>query len=362
MFFYINPILSLTLAITIFSFIGIPPLIGFFAKQMVLSAVLDNGYIFISLIAVLTSVIGAVYYLNIIKEVFFYLPNRIISRLITSSLFVEDGLSKPSKLVSNICKVGVWSMNRFKLVDLHIKINYFIINSSIAIVISMTTLIILLFILINREWLSIGTLLYGKSFKCLKLSNSGEALKLWVPQNGIKAICKWINNRFAVTILKMMETEIGNRGSKLIIVVCPSHIFVIIINEQRVDGSWWKKFSNTRPKINQCFSHLRCILVGFERNYQVLSLSKQRHTYRCNTICKFVYPCDSHKNNTFLAPIRTQKIHPWFITGFADGEGCFSINVIKNKKYKTGWMIIMNFSINLHERDKILLEEIKNFF
>ena len=36
-------ILSLTLAITIFSFIGIPPLIGFFAKQMVLSAVLDNG-------------------------------------------------------------------------------------------------------------------------------------------------------------------------------------------------------------------------------------------------------------------------------------------------------------------------------
>jgi NADH-ubiquinone oxidoreductase chain 2 len=78
-FFYTNPILSLTLAITIFSFIGVPPLIGFFAKQMVLSAALDNGYIFISLIAVLTSVIGAVYYLNIIKEVFFYLPSRIIS-------------------------------------------------------------------------------------------------------------------------------------------------------------------------------------------------------------------------------------------------------------------------------------------
>ena len=84
----------------------------------------------------------------------------------------------------------------------------------------------------------------GKSPQCLKLSNSGNALKLWVPQNGIKAICKWINNRFAVTILKMMETEIGNRGSKLIIVVCPSHIFVIIINEQRVDSSWWKKYKN----------------------------------------------------------------------------------------------------------------------
>ena len=70
-FFYINPLLSLSFAITIFSFVGIPPLIGFFAKQMVLSAALDNGYIFITLIAILTSVISAVYYLNIIKQIFF---------------------------------------------------------------------------------------------------------------------------------------------------------------------------------------------------------------------------------------------------------------------------------------------------
>ncbi len=50
-YFYINPVLSLSLAITIFSFAGIPPLIGFFAKQMVLSAALDKGFIFISFVA-----------------------------------------------------------------------------------------------------------------------------------------------------------------------------------------------------------------------------------------------------------------------------------------------------------------------
>jgi NADH-ubiquinone oxidoreductase chain 2 len=71
-YFYINPVLALSLAITIFSFVGIPPLIGFFAKQMVLSAALDSGYVFLTLVAILTSVISAVYYLNIIKEVFFY--------------------------------------------------------------------------------------------------------------------------------------------------------------------------------------------------------------------------------------------------------------------------------------------------
>jgi len=37
--------LALSFAITIFSFVGIPPLMGFFAKQMVLSAASDNGYI-----------------------------------------------------------------------------------------------------------------------------------------------------------------------------------------------------------------------------------------------------------------------------------------------------------------------------
>src|SRR6266487_1465308 len=55
----------------IFSFVGIPPLIGFFAKQMVLSSALDKGYIFLVLIAILTSVIAAVYYLAIIRKMYF---------------------------------------------------------------------------------------------------------------------------------------------------------------------------------------------------------------------------------------------------------------------------------------------------
>ena len=66
-----NYMLSLSFAITLFSFAGIPPLIGFFGKQLVLSAALDKGYYFMALIAIITSVIGAAYYLGIIKLVFF---------------------------------------------------------------------------------------------------------------------------------------------------------------------------------------------------------------------------------------------------------------------------------------------------
>jgi NADH-ubiquinone oxidoreductase chain 2 len=47
-------------------------MIGFFAKQMVLNIALSQGYIFTSIIAIITSVISAVYYLVIVKNLFFF--------------------------------------------------------------------------------------------------------------------------------------------------------------------------------------------------------------------------------------------------------------------------------------------------
>lgn len=73
-FFTVNPTLSLCLVITMFSFIGLPPLVGFFGKLMVLTSALDNGKILLVLVAVLTSVIGAVYYLSVIKTIYFEDP------------------------------------------------------------------------------------------------------------------------------------------------------------------------------------------------------------------------------------------------------------------------------------------------
>lgn len=67
----VNPMIAVSLIVTLFSFIGVPPLLGFFAKQMVLSAALDKGYFFVVLIAILTSVISAVYYLSVVKNIFF---------------------------------------------------------------------------------------------------------------------------------------------------------------------------------------------------------------------------------------------------------------------------------------------------
>jgi len=65
--FFSNPLLSLSLSVCLFSMAGIPPLIGFFAKQFVLYSAIQKGYYFISIVAILVSVISASYYLKIVK-------------------------------------------------------------------------------------------------------------------------------------------------------------------------------------------------------------------------------------------------------------------------------------------------------
>jgi NADH-ubiquinone oxidoreductase chain 2 len=136
-YFYINPLLSLSLAITIFSFVGIPPLVGFFAKQMVLSAALDNGYIFLSLVAIITSVIGAVYYLNVIKEIFFYSPEHEVNPILNES-------------DSNLKSIIINEKNDLKKSILFKGRNIFI-SSPFSITISIITNVILLFIFMNKE-------------------------------------------------------------------------------------------------------------------------------------------------------------------------------------------------------------------
>jgi NADH-ubiquinone oxidoreductase chain 2 len=141
-YFYINPILALSLTITLFSFVGIPPLIGFFAKQMVLSAALDNGYIFLVLIAILTSVISAVYYLGVIKQVFFDKSDYEINPILMYSRYFGNIVYKTKSIK-----------------DVTYRLHNIILSSSLTVTISILTLIILLFIFIPQEWLSMANIL-----------------------------------------------------------------------------------------------------------------------------------------------------------------------------------------------------------
>jgi NADH-quinone oxidoreductase subunit N len=69
-----HPGLALALAIFMFSLAGIPPLAGFFAKFYVFLAAVEAGLYVLAVIGVLTSVVGAFYYLRIIKIMYFDEP------------------------------------------------------------------------------------------------------------------------------------------------------------------------------------------------------------------------------------------------------------------------------------------------
>jgi NADH-ubiquinone oxidoreductase chain 2 len=139
-YFYINPFLAISLAITIFSFAGVPPLLGFFGKQMVLSAALDKGLIFLSLVAILTSVIGGVYYLGIVKEMFFSLPEYKINPLLENL-----------KLKGNVLEAASAGADQKVIKKLNFNYKNIAISSPISFVISTITLVILLFLFMNKE-------------------------------------------------------------------------------------------------------------------------------------------------------------------------------------------------------------------
>lgn len=65
--FFSNPLLSLSLSICLFSMAGIPPLLGFFSKQFVLYSAVQSGYYFMSIIAIIVSIISASYYIKIVR-------------------------------------------------------------------------------------------------------------------------------------------------------------------------------------------------------------------------------------------------------------------------------------------------------
>ena len=69
-----NPLMAFMLAVLLFSLAGIPPLAGFFAKFYVFLAAIESGLYVLAVIGVLLSVVGAFYYLRIVKIMYFDEP------------------------------------------------------------------------------------------------------------------------------------------------------------------------------------------------------------------------------------------------------------------------------------------------
>lgn len=157
-----------------------------------------------------------------------------------------------------------------------------------------------------------------------------------------------------VTSLKILVLipGMGYRGSK-----SDSHISV---KEQRADGSSiyfkYRKVCSTNQR-NLVFIHR---LTGITRAR--IGVNTIAGAVRNKSLNSIIYQTSlySTKDREFYST--TCVLDPNYITGFTDGEGCFTVSISSNSRYKTGYKIKVTFQIGLHINDITLLEQIKLFF
>ena len=95
-----SPLYAAVMAICLFSLAGIPPMVGFYAKLSVLQALVVSGRVFdigLAVFAVMMSLIGAFYYLRVVKVMYFDAPTTI--NAITAPLDVRAVLSVNGAMV-----------------------------------------------------------------------------------------------------------------------------------------------------------------------------------------------------------------------------------------------------------------------
>ncbi len=93
-----SPWLALVVLVLMFSLAGIPPMVGFYAKLMVLQAAFAAGHVLLTVFAVLMSLVGAFYYLRIVKIIYF---DASVNAAV-SGAFVEPNVSVESSALDEL--------------------------------------------------------------------------------------------------------------------------------------------------------------------------------------------------------------------------------------------------------------------
>jgi NADH-quinone oxidoreductase subunit N len=74
------PLLGFAMLVAMFSFIGVPPTLGFIGKFYLFQTVIQGGYIGLAVIGVLTSLVSAYYYLRVVVIMYMQPGEPVVSR------------------------------------------------------------------------------------------------------------------------------------------------------------------------------------------------------------------------------------------------------------------------------------------
>nr|YP_011017765.1 NADH dehydrogenase subunit 2 [Polysiphonia morrowii]WQF69611.1 NADH dehydrogenase subunit 2 [Polysiphonia morrowii] len=88
-----NPTLAILFSIILFSFAGIPPLAGFFAKFFVLYSAIDTGLFFLTFFLLFLNCVSTFYYINLIKKNYFNKIDSIYLPICVSNISVTNTIT-----------------------------------------------------------------------------------------------------------------------------------------------------------------------------------------------------------------------------------------------------------------------------
>jgi len=137
--------------------------------------------------------------------------------------------------------------------------------------------------------------------------------------------------------------------------------------------------NNLIGMVKRCLSTIIFIFSGYTAiffgNFAIIHYKNALNTYSTYTSTyKFASIFDTyfwrilpHRTNpSFPRRLTSNKnsyyLHPYYVTGFIDGEGCFTTSIFTNSRSLIGWQVKPIFKISLHKKDGKLLEAIQRTF
>jgi len=105
-----DPWLAAMMVLVMFSMAGVPPMVGFMAKLLVLEAVIDIGLVWLALLAVAFSIIGAFYYLRVVKMIYFDKAEIVVPADVGTGARIAVTVNGLSMLVLGMFPVALLSL------------------------------------------------------------------------------------------------------------------------------------------------------------------------------------------------------------------------------------------------------------
>jgi len=110
-----NPWLAFLMLCLMFGMAGVPPFVGFHAKLAVISAVIQEGYLWLGIVAVIFSVVGVYYYLRVVWHMYFDAPETELELNIATDQKVILSINSLAVLALGIAPMLIWPLAKISL-------------------------------------------------------------------------------------------------------------------------------------------------------------------------------------------------------------------------------------------------------